>query len=169
MARRSVLPAHVQAELPERAKYGLGHDMGAPTLHHGETITAFKARLREPSPEMLAEVKAIWAWLDDQDASSVGLLLDIRHAKHAGCMTVSWSGGPSAAEVAEQFARAYSADGTPLIPGWLSLKSEDDWDLRWQPTYGPIMDPEAVRSYRSPSAVEVEHHAVHEQLLLLAD
>lgn len=142
MARRSVLPAYVRAELPQRAKYGLGHDMLAPTSNSGNKITAFNARLAEPSPEMMATVKAVWEVVESEGGTSVGLLLDARHAKHPGCVTVTWGNGPKAIEVAARFATGYLEDGTPQIPGWLSLKSEDDWDLRWQPTYGPILNPE---------------------------
>lgn len=141
MARRSFLPPHIQAELPQRARYGVGHDMSAPTLHFGESLTAYTARTREPSPEMMAVIKSIGAWVESRGGKSVGILIDIRHAKHSGCITVSWDGGPSAFDVATQFAVGYDTDGLPLIPGWLSLKNEDDWDLRWQPTYGEIVDP----------------------------
>lgn len=141
MARRSHIPPHVRAHLADRASAGRGHDMRAATLNRGTVVSAYQARLADPSPEMLAVVRDVMEWIADHGGVGVGLQVDIRFNMHPGCITVCWNGDPTALTVAEQFAVGRTIDGLPQIPGWLSLRNDDNWDLRWQVTYGPIHDP----------------------------
>lgn len=138
MTRRTPLSPQARSELALRAKYGSGHDYTAPVADGGRTISSLQARQQEPTPAMLNTTRQVMEWLRDNDAVGVSITRDIRKLGHPGCITVLWSSGPSAAQCAAQFQVSQTRGGLPLIPGWLSLRAVDDWDLRWQATYAPI-------------------------------
>lgn len=142
MTRRTPISKRVIHLLQERSTVGSGQDMTAPTPM-GDTagvVTAYAARIHGPSQHMRTVVDRLAHWLTRMGATSVFIETDRRHLGHPGCLTVHWNGPIPAAAAACQVAVAFR-DGLPVIPGWLSLVAEDDWDLRWQTPFGPLAPP----------------------------
>lgn len=135
MARRTGLPEHIRKELPDRARAGVGLDPDAPTLVNGVKVSADFARQRVPSEEMLGLVGQVEGFLATQGAKHIDVVRDFRKNGCPGDLTVRWYGPVAASVVAGQFAVSVCADGTPRIPAWLSLRADDDFDLRWQPAF----------------------------------
>jgi hypothetical protein len=155
MARRPSLPEHIQAELKERAEFGRGHDMTVEVDPSGRT--AYQARLSDPCPAMMDVIRSVYEWLDSHGAESVTMEIDPRAHRHPGCVLIRWHGDVAARDAAEAFACGHDADGTPLIPGWLSLRCDDDFDLRWTPTYAPITDPSVTTTQGTPDNDAASH------------
>lgn len=87
-----------------------------------------------PCGQCVRMVAQIQQWLLGRDVESVHVTTDIRQYGNQGVVTVIWGSGPSAREVAEVFAVGHR-DGLPLLPAWVGLKAEHDFDLRWQTPY----------------------------------
>lgn len=136
MARRAGLPHDIRTELPTRANAGIGHDPEFPTTTaNGAVCKAVAACRHQPSRDMLLFVKQIVDHLHHHRATHVRVQQDFRDRGYPGSLLVAWGSGPSAAEVATQFAVSISSCGTPRLPAWLSLRVDTDFDLRWQPAY----------------------------------
>jgi hypothetical protein len=133
--RRSGLPADIKQELSTRANAGVGLDPEFPTRTGNDICPAATACRRTPSDDMLAFVRTVMAYLKSKDAIQVRLVQDFRDRGQPGALLLVWSNGPSASEIASQFAVSRSACGTPRLPSWLSLRVDNDFDLRWQPAY----------------------------------
>lgn len=137
MARRRVgLPADIRAELPQRARMGIGLDPEYPTPmgDKGECKAEIACKHR-PSPQMIEFVRKVAAYVQAHDASHVRVLSNFRDRDYPGDLLLSWSDGPSPAAVAAEFAVSTAEDGTPRLPAWLSLGSDNDFDLRWRPAF----------------------------------
>lgn len=136
MARRRVgLPAEIRAELPLRANLGVGLDPEYPTAMGERECPAKVACRYKPSPQMIDYVRDVAAYVQSQDATQVRVLADFRHRDYPSDLLLAWSGGPAPAAVAEKFAVSTAEDGTPRLPAWLSLRADNDFDLRWQPAF----------------------------------
>ena len=136
MARRSGVPADVRRELPLRANAGVGLDPEFPTtIRDGRVCRAAVACHHRPSKDMLLFAKQVMDYVDGHGGMHVRIQQDFRDRGQPGALLVMWSGGPDAAEVAEQFAVSTTEDGTPRVPAWLSLRVDDVFDMRWQPAY----------------------------------
>jgi hypothetical protein len=138
--RRSGLPASIRSELPLRAKAGIGLDPEFPTKVGEKVCPAAAACQRQPSSDMLDMVRDIMIYLKDNDAQQVRLLQQWRDRGQPGALLIAWSSNeaktsPSASEIATRFAVSTSTCGTPRLPSWLSLRVDDDFDLRWQPAF----------------------------------
>lgn len=137
MARRRVgLPSEIRAELPMRANLGVGLDPEYPTttVDRGQCKAALACQFK-PSPQMLAYVREVVAYVQSQDGTQVRVLQDFRHRDYPSDLLLAWSDGPAPAAVAAKFAVSTAEDGTPRIPSWLSLRADNDFDLRWQPAF----------------------------------
>ena len=136
MARRRVgLPADIRTELPMRANMGIGLDPDYPTTVGNIERTAKDASRHKPSHDMVEFVRSVAAFLQAHDATQVRILQDFRDLNHPGDLLVAWSNGPNVVAVAEKFAVSTAPDGTPRLPSWLALRSDNDFDLRWQPAF----------------------------------
>lgn len=135
MARRTGQPPHIRAELRERAAAGIGLDPDHPTDVGGRTVPAAQACGMRPSPAMIAVAEQVTDFLDSVGASHVGIVPNPRCPDQPGNLTIQWYGGVPAKAVADQFAVSKTADGTSRVPAWLSLRADDDFDMRWQPPY----------------------------------
>lgn len=133
--RRSGLPAAIKAELPSRANAGVGLDPEFPTRTTSGVCRAAVACHHRPSPDMVALVRDVMNYLTAANAQQVRLLQNYRDQGQPGALTVAWTSGPPAAETAERFAVSTAECGTPRLPSWLSLRADDDFDLRWQPPF----------------------------------
>lgn len=137
MARRRVgLPADIRAELPKRANMGVGLDPDFPTQmgDKGNCKAAIACKHR-PSPQMRAFVQKVAAFVQANNATHVRMLSDYLDRDHPGDLMLAWSDGPAVSEVAAEFAVSAAEDGTPRIPAWLALSSDNDFDLRWRPAF----------------------------------
>lgn len=137
MARRRVgLPSEIRAELPMRANLGIGLDPEYPTTmgDRGHLKAAIACRYK-PSPQMLDFVRDVAAYVQSHDGTQVRVLQDFRHRDYPSDLLLAWSEGPSPSDVAAKFAVSNAEDGTPRLPAWLSLRADNDFDLRWQPAF----------------------------------
>ena len=135
MARRTGLPTHIRHDLDNRAKAGFGHDPDAPTMSNGTSVAARLAKESAPSTEMLGIVREVRLLLTGLGASHIDTVPDLRNNGTPGDLTVRWHGQVPAKAIATHFATSTTLDGTPRIPAWLSLRADDDFDLRWQPAF----------------------------------
>lgn len=133
--RRSTLPREIRAELPARANAGIGLDPEFPTKMGEKVYKAAIACRHQPSLDMVAFVKQIMEYLTAHDATQVRLLQHFRDRGQPGALLLVWASGPAAADVAAKFAVSTSPCGTPRLPSWLSLRVDNDFDLRWQPPF----------------------------------
>lgn len=133
--RRSGLPANIRSELPSRANAGVGLDPEFPTRMGGKVCKASIACRHQPSPDMVAFVRDIMEYLKTADAQQVRLVQHYRDRGQPGALLLVWESGPAAADVAAKFAVSTSECGTPRLPAWLSLRVDNDFDLRWQPAF----------------------------------
>lgn len=133
MARRTGLPERIRAELPTRARAGIGHDPNHLTPMADKMCRANDARSQRPSPYMVEFVRRIVDHLHEVGATHITIAQDLQHLGHQGSLTVQWAGAEATvASVAAKFAVSTSLDGTPRLPAWVSLRNDDDFDLRWQ-------------------------------------
>ncbi len=135
MTRHSRLPDNIRAELPVRGRAGTGHDLTFPTETGAGVVPAEAARWSRPSAQMLALVQQVSDYLLSCGAEHVDVMTDLRRRGMPGAFTLRWFKGVPPATVAAKFAVSEAADGTPLVPAWLSLRADDDFDLRWQVGY----------------------------------
>jgi hypothetical protein len=135
LARRVGLPEHIRAELPARANAGVGHDADYPTRVGDQTVPAQHACRMNPSAEMLSVVREVTGFLRESGAAHIEVAPDLRGTGQPGAITVRWMGDVPARIVAEKFAVSAADDGTPRVPAWLNLRSDSEFDLRWQPPY----------------------------------
>ncbi|MGV8847697.1 hypothetical protein [Tessaracoccus sp.] len=150
MSRRPGLPKDILAEVADRAIYGAGHDDNLPTdLEHG-TVTALQACAEQPSPPMLMLVGQVFEHLNEHGAVALNVHSDIQELDQPGCLTISWSEGPSPIDVATTFAPYPDAGPLPKLPSWLALRSHTEFDLRWAQGWG------------CPIPVDGEHETVSE-------
>lgn len=134
MARRRTLPEHVRSNLTERVRRGSGHHHTWPTGGpRGDTITADEARAYPPSPDMMTLIYDILGYLTSEGARQPTAIRDPHCPHEPGAVLIRWGGDVTAEEVARTYSLEWASDGTvPLIPAWLSLAADDDFDLRWQ-------------------------------------
>ena len=134
--RRVGLPAEIRAELPKRANMGIGLDPDYPTPmgDKGKHPAAVACRYR-PSPQMKEFVQQVAAYVQANNATHVRVQVDYRERDYPGDLLLAWSDGPSPADVAAKFAVSTAEDGTPRLPAWLALGSDNDFDLRWRPAF----------------------------------
>ena len=144
MSRRPGLPEAILAEVADRAIYGAGHDDTLPTDVTYGTVSAIQACAGPPSSSMLTVVGKVFEYLSCQGAIALNVTSDIQELEQPGCLTVSWSNGPSPFEVATAFAPNPNGGALPLLPTWLALRSHTEFDLRWAQGWGssPCVDPE---------------------------
>lgn len=135
MARRTGQPAHIRAELRERADAGAGLDFTHPTDLDGRTVPAKQACTAPPSQAMVTVADEVCTFLRSVGAEHVSVVPNPRCLDQPGNLTVQWYGGVPARRVAEKFAVARTSEDLPLIPAWLCLRADDDFDMRWQPPY----------------------------------
>lgn len=134
MSRRPGLPDAILTEIADRAVYGAGHDDTVPTELTNGTVPAIEACAGPPSPAMLSLVGRVFEYLTSRDALALNVHADIQELEQPGCLTISWSDGPSPQQVATQFAT--NAGPLPLLPTWLALRSHTEFDLRWAQGWG---------------------------------
>ena len=132
MTRHSRLPDSIRAELPVRGRAGAGHDQTYPTDAGSGTVPAAAACWRRPSAQMLGLAEQVRDYLRSSGAEHIDVARDVRGRGMTGALTVRWFKGVPPATVAAKFGVSRAADGTPLLPAWLSLRADDDFDLRWQ-------------------------------------
>lgn len=135
MVRRTRVPDRVRAELSARAQAGIGHDPTVPTVTAYGTVPAAEAVAFRPSGDMLVLVQQVVSYLRECDVRHVDVQVDVRDLGCPGAVTVRWHGGVSPLQVASRFAVSTAPNGIPRIPAWLSLRADDQFDLRWQPPY----------------------------------
>ena len=134
--RRSGLPASIRSELPARANAGVGLDPEFPTSMGNKGVCkASTACHHTPSADMLDFVRQIMDYLKTSEATQIRLLQHWKDRGQPGALLLGWSGGRTAAEIADKFAVSTAPDGTPRLPSWLSLRVDDDFDLRWTPPF----------------------------------
>lgn len=131
--RRSGLPSSIKAELPKRASAGIGLDPEYPTRMGTRVCKAAAACRHTPSQDMITFVQKVMTYLRDHHATQVRLLQHYRDRGQPGALLLAWSDGPSAADIASTFSVSTAECGTPRLPSWLSLRHDNDFDLRWQP------------------------------------
>jgi hypothetical protein len=85
---------------------------------------------------MLTLVGQIFDYLSEQGAIALNVTSDIQELEQPGCLTISWSNGPSPIEVATRFAPNPDHAPLPLLPTWLALRSHTEFDLRWAQGWG---------------------------------
>lgn len=134
MTRRPGLPVGILTEIADRAVYGAGHDDTVPTELTQGTVPAIDACDGPPSPAMLRLVGHVFEYLSNHDAVALNVHADIQELEQPGCLTISWSDGPSPHQVATRFAT--NAGPLPLLPTWLALRSHTEFDLRWAQGWG---------------------------------
>lgn len=137
MSRRPGLPPAILAEVADRAIYGAGHDDSLPTALPRGTVTALQACDQPPSPPMFVLVGRVMEYLAEHGAIALNVASDVQELEQPGCMTVSWSDGPSPIKVAATFAPDKDNDALPLLPTWLALRSHTEFDLRWAQGWVP--------------------------------
>jgi len=137
VSRRLGLPPAILAEVADRAVYGAGHDDTLPTTLPRGTVSALQACHQAPSTPMLELVGQVMEYLAEQGAIAVNVASDIQELEQPGCITVSWSDGPSPIQVAATFAPNRDHDALPLLPTWLALRSHTEFDLRWAQGWVP--------------------------------
>ena len=147
MSRRSGLPEAILAEVADRAVYGAGHDDTLATELTDGTVSAIQACAGPPSSTMLSLVGEVFEYLSDQGAVALNVASDIQELEQPGCLTISWSDGPSPFEVATEFAPDGDTGVLPLLPTWLALRSHTEFDLRWAQGWGctPGVDTESAK------------------------
>lgn len=133
--RRAGLPANIKTELPHRANAGVGLDPEFPTRMGERICKAATACRHTPSTDMIAFVRDVMDYLRAHDAIQVRLVQHFRDRGQPGALLLAWSNGPTAADIATRFAVSTSECGTPRLPSWLSLRVDNDFDLRWQPPF----------------------------------
>jgi hypothetical protein len=137
VSRRPGLPPAILAEVADRAVYGAGHDDTLPTALPRGTVSALQACHQQPSTPMFVLVSRVMEYLAEQGAIALNVASDIQELEQPGCMTVSWSNGPSPINVAATFAPNSDDDALPLLPTWLALRSHTEFDLRWAQGWVP--------------------------------
>lgn len=136
MSRRPGLPEAILAEVADRAIYGAGHDDTLPTELADGVVPAITACQHRPSVPMLTLVGQIFDYLSEQGAIALNVTSDIQDLGQPGCLTISWSNGPSPIEIATRFAPNGDHGPLPLLPTWLALRSHTEFDLRWAQGWG---------------------------------
>ena len=132
--RKAGVPEYARGEIVPRAASGTGHDGAVATeTMPGVFVPASQALvIGSSSPQMLRRASEVMAWLVGQGATHVDCVRDSRPEIRPGGLTVLWADGPQARACAQHFASGFDAAGLPLLPSWLSLRADDDFDLRWQ-------------------------------------
>jgi hypothetical protein len=87
---------------------------------------------------MLTLVGQIFDYLTGQGAIALNVTSDIQELKQPGCLTISWSDGPSPIDVATRFAPNGNQGPLPLLPTWLALRCHTEFDLRWAQGWGSL-------------------------------
>jgi hypothetical protein len=129
---------------PEKFLEAAGLDFNAPTtLDDGRVVSAGEALIQgPPSAAMYREAQGIVAWLREQGASNADCVADYDASKdRPGGLMVRWGGEVTAFEVAEKCGVA------GLLPGFLQLLPDDDWDLRYK---APKEVPLQLREVKQP-------------------
>ena len=132
----SVTVGVASESLGDRARAGRGLDMDFPVVTDtGTKVTSRDAVALGSTEEMVLLVHTVRQFVKDAGGEHVVALRDPSGLNRPGSWIIRWNLGPSAETVAEQFKVSENEDGLSLIPGWLNLRCDTNFDIRWTTSF----------------------------------